>query len=83
MQRNGAGDARRSSERSDDDLLLVEQVTRNHVPSERFLSGFMARYRIGLHGELSFLDDSMEDSNGYLRFDVGGIEEVRHSITTQ
>jgi hypothetical protein len=83
MHRNGAGDARRSSERSDDDLLLVEQVTRNHVPSEGFLSGFMARYRSGLQGELSSLDDSMEDSNGYLRFDVGGIEEVRHSITAQ
>lgn len=83
MHRNGAGDARRSSERSDDDLLLVEQVTRNHVPSDGFLSGFMARYRSGLQGELSSLDDSMEDSNGYLRFDVGGIEEVRHSITAQ
>ncbi|XP_066349213.1 probable E3 ubiquitin-protein ligase RHG1A [Miscanthus floridulus] len=78
VQRNGAGDARRSSERSDDDLLLIEQVTRNHVPSEGFLSGFMARYRNGLHGELSSLDDSMEDSNGYLRFDVGGIEELEN-----
>lgn len=81
VRRNGAGDARRSSERSDDDLLLVEQVTRNHMPSEGFLSGFMARYRSGLQGDLSSLDDSMEDSNGYLRFDVGGIEEVMHSIS--
>ena len=77
--------ARRGSERSDDDLLLVEQVTRNQAPSEGFLSGFMARYRSDLQGELSSLDDSMEDPNGYLRFDVGGIEEVRRSIsvTTQ
>ncbi|NP_001132824.1 putative RING zinc finger domain superfamily protein isoform X1 [Zea mays] len=70
--------ARRGSERSDDDLLLVEQVTRNQAPSEGFLSGFMARYRSDLQGELSSLDDSMEDPNGYLRFDVGGIEELEN-----
>lgn len=74
--RNGTADARRNSERSDDDLLLVEQVARDHVPSEGFLSGFMARYRSGLQGGVSSLEDSVEDSNGYWRFDTGVSEEV-------
>nr|CAB3488172.1 unnamed protein product [Digitaria exilis] len=75
VHRNGTGGATRNSERSDDDLLLVEQVTRDRVPSEGFLSGFMARYRSGLQGGVSALEDSMEDSNGYWRFDMGGTEE--------
>lgn len=78
VHRNGTRDARRSSERNGDDLLLVEQVTRDHVPSEGFLSGFMARYRSGLQGGLSSLEDSMEDSNGYWRFDMGGTEELEN-----
>lgn len=79
VHRNDTGDARRNSERSDDDLLLVEQVTRDRVPSEGFLSGFMARYRSGLQGGVSALEDSMEDSNGYWRFDMGGNEEVSYN----
>ncbi|KAL5650388.1 hypothetical protein ACJX0J_041197, partial [Zea mays] len=81
VHRNGAGGARRSSQRGDAGLLLVEQqVARNHVPSEGFLSGFMARYRSGLQEGLSSLDDSVEDSNGYLRFDTGGIEELQNYL---
>jgi len=76
--RNGSGDASRNSERSDDDLLLVEQVARDHVPSEGFLSGFMARYRSGLQGGVSSLEDSVEDSNGYWRFDTGVTEELEN-----
>jgi hypothetical protein len=75
--RNGSRDARRNSERSDDDLLLGEQVARDHVPSDGFLSGFMARYRSGLQGGVSSLEDSVEDSNGYWRFDTGVTEEVK------
>ncbi|CAL5015050.1 unnamed protein product [Urochloa decumbens] len=76
--RNGTRDARRNSDRSDDDLLLVEQVTRDHVPSEGFLSGFMARYGSGLQGGISSLEDSVEDSNGYWRFDMGVTEELEN-----
>ncbi|CAN6276839.1 unnamed protein product [Urochloa humidicola] len=77
-QRNGNRDGRRNSERSDDDLLLLEQVTRDHVPSEGFLSGFMARYRSGLQGGISSMEDSVEDSNGYWRFDMGVTEELEN-----
>ncbi|CAO2043606.1 unnamed protein product [Urochloa humidicola] len=76
--RNGTRDATRNSERSDDDLLLVEQVARDHVPSEGFLSGFMARYRSGLQGGVSSMEDSVEDSNGYWRFDMGVTEEIEN-----
>jgi hypothetical protein len=41
----------------------------------------MARYRNGLQGVLSSLEDTMEDSNGYWRFDIGGTEEVSYSVT--
>ncbi|GJN01840.1 hypothetical protein PR202_ga19141 [Eleusine coracana subsp. coracana] len=79
VRRNGNRDARRNSERSNDDLLLVEQITRDHEPAgEGFLAGFMARYRSGLQGALSSLEDSMEDSNGYWRFDMGGTEELEN-----
>ncbi|XP_062184468.1 probable E3 ubiquitin-protein ligase RHG1A [Phragmites australis] len=78
VHRDTTGDARRSSERSDDDLLLIEQITRDQVPSEGFLSGFMARYRSGLQGGLSSLEDSMDNSNGYWRFDMGGSEELEN-----
>jgi hypothetical protein len=81
-RRNGATRAvRRNSERNDDGLLLAEQITRDHDPSaEGSLSGFMARYRSGLQGALSSLEDTMEDSNGYWRFDMGGTEEVTCSF---
>ncbi|KAL6652086.1 hypothetical protein ACP70R_011011 [Stipagrostis hirtigluma subsp. patula] len=78
VHRDGNADAQRNSERSDDDLLLVEQITRDQVPTEGFLSGFLARYRSGLQGGLSSLEDSMEDSNGYWRFDMGGNEELEN-----
>ncbi|KAK3141590.1 hypothetical protein QOZ80_4BG0335860 [Eleusine coracana subsp. coracana] len=79
VRRNGDRDTRRNSERNNDDLLLVEQITRDHEPAgEGFLSGFMARYRSGLQGALSSLEDSMEDSNGYWRFDMGGTEELEN-----
>ncbi|KAF8670257.1 hypothetical protein HU200_050790 [Digitaria exilis] len=67
VHRNGTGGATRNSE-----------VTRDRVPSEGFLSGFMARYRSGLQGGVSALEDSMEDSNGYWRFDMGGTEELEN-----
>jgi hypothetical protein len=77
-RRNGATrGVRRNSQRNDDDLLLAEQIARDHEPAaEGSLSGFMARYRSGLQGALSSLEDTMEDSNGYWRFDMGGTEEV-------
>ncbi|WVZ87008.1 hypothetical protein U9M48_033711 [Paspalum notatum var. saurae] len=78
VHRNGTRNARRNPERSDDDLLQIEQAARDHVPSEGFLSGFMARYRSGLQGGLSSLEDSVEDSNGYWRFDMGGTEELEN-----
>uniref|UniRef100_A0A0A9E4K6 RING-type E3 ubiquitin transferase n=1 Tax=Arundo donax TaxID=35708 RepID=A0A0A9E4K6_ARUDO len=53
-------------------------MTRDHAPTEGFLSGFMARYRSGLQGGLSSLEDGMEDSNGYWRFDMGGTEELEN-----
>ncbi|KAL6843766.1 hypothetical protein ACP4OV_026337 [Aristida adscensionis] len=78
VRRDGSAGPRRNSERSDDELLLIEQVTRDQMPSEGFLSGFMARYRSGLQGGLSSLEDSMEDSNGYWRFDMGGHDELEN-----
>jgi hypothetical protein len=81
-RRNGNRDARRNPERNDDALLLVDQITRDREPAaDGFLSGFMARYRNGLQGVLSSLEDTMEDSNGYWRFDIGGTEEVSYSVT--
>jgi hypothetical protein len=81
-RRNGNRDARRNPERRDDDLLLVDQITRDREPAaDGFLSGFMARYRNGLQGALSSLEDAMEDSDGYWRFDMGGTEEVSYSVT--
>lgn len=46
-----------------------------------FLSGFLARYRSGLHGggsRLPSLEDGSEDSRGYWRFDVEGSEELEN-----
>lgn len=74
----GGGGARRSS----DDAAMAEQAaSREHQgPGEGFLSGFLARYRSGLHGGASLpsLEDGAEDSGGYWRFDVEGSEELEN-----
>lgn len=78
VRRDTSEDTGRNSPRRDDDFLLVEQVARDQVPTEGFISGFLARYRSSLQGGLSSLEDSMEDSNGYWRFDMEGSEELQN-----
>jgi predicted secreted protein len=36
---------------------------------------------LGRTPSLSSLEDTMEDSNGYWRFDIGGTGEVSYSVT--
>ncbi|KAL5216541.1 hypothetical protein ABZP36_007942 [Zizania latifolia] len=78
VHRDRSGDTRRSSDRGVDDFLLVEQAARDQVHTEGFLSGFLARYRSDHQGGLPSLEDSMEDANGYWRFDVEGTEELEN-----
>ncbi|CAN6240790.1 unnamed protein product [Urochloa humidicola] len=77
---NGLGASSPSSSRSISrpSHRAASRVPRDHAPSEGFLSGFMARYRSGLQGGVSSLEDSVEDSNGYWRFDMGVTEEIEN-----
>uniref|UniRef100_A0A0E0PDN8 RING-type E3 ubiquitin transferase n=1 Tax=Oryza rufipogon TaxID=4529 RepID=A0A0E0PDN8_ORYRU len=76
VRRDSSGDTRRNSDRDVDDFLLVEQAARDST--EGFISGFLARYRSNHQGLLSSLDDSIEDANGYWRFNMEGSEELEN-----
>jgi hypothetical protein len=73
------GDRNGESVRMHRDGIRVE-VGRNNVahdPSGRFLSSRLFRQRRRFHGgPISSLEDSLDDSNDYWRFDVNGSEEV-------
>jgi hypothetical protein len=73
------GDRNGESVRMHRDGIRVE-VGRNNVahdPSGRFLSSRLFRQRRRFHGgPVSSLEDSLDDSNEYWRFDVNGSEEV-------
>jgi hypothetical protein len=73
------GDRNGESVRMHRDGIRVE-VGRNNVahdPSGRFLSSRLFRQRRRFHGgPISSLEDSLDDSNEYWRFDVNGSEEV-------
>ncbi|KAL5213784.1 hypothetical protein ABZP36_002936 [Zizania latifolia] len=78
VHRGSSGDTRRNSDRGVDDFLLVEQAARDQVHTEGFLSGFLERYRSSHQGGLSSLEGSMEDANGYWRFDMEGSGELEN-----
>ncbi|KAF0892333.1 hypothetical protein E2562_014879 [Oryza meyeriana var. granulata] len=76
VHRDNSGDTRRNSDRDVDEFLLVERAAREST--EGLISGFLARYRSSHQGRFSSLEDSIEDANGYWRFDMEGTEELEN-----